>query len=148
MRKGYVELLLGWFFMLIVFVLVNWYISARIYYEAGTSDVAGQTYKLIDAIEFAKINSQQNLKFAVQKTENDLKLSQSDILNNKQDQATFLNKLKDNYYPSQDYSDVDVSITLNSLKIDGNYVVASNSFSSITDQREAGLTTDIAVPLG
>ncbi|MBS3054872.1 MAG: hypothetical protein J4452_00060, partial [Candidatus Aenigmarchaeota archaeon] len=67
--KGYTELLLGWFFMLIVFVLVNWYLSTRLYFESGISDIAGQSYKMINAIEFAKLNSQQSLKFAVQKTE-------------------------------------------------------------------------------
>jgi len=147
MMKGYTELLLGWFFMLIVFVLVNWYLSTRLYFESGISDIAGQSYKMINAIEFAKLNSQQSLKFAVQKTEKDLQLKPSDILNNNQLQSTFLDKLKRNYNPSHDYSDVEVSVTVLSVSIDGDRVVANNSFSSTSESRKAGLITAITVPL-
>jgi len=144
--KGYIGLLLGWFFMLIIFVLVNWYLSTRLYFETGVSDVAGQTYKMINAIEFAKINSQQNLKFAVQKTEKELLLNPG-FQNNDQLKTIFLDRLKKNYYPSHDYSDVDVSISVISLSIEDNFVIAKNSFSSISESRLAGLTTSISVPL-
>jgi len=128
--KGYVDLLIGWFFMLIVFILANWYLSTRLYFESGISDVAGQTYKMINAVEFAKLNSQQALKFAVQKTEKELQVSASEIRSNSQLQSIFLDRLKKNYNPSHDYSEVEVSVTLLSVSIDENKVVASNSFSS------------------
>ncbi|MFH0710995.1 MAG: hypothetical protein V1944_00285 [Candidatus Aenigmatarchaeota archaeon] len=145
--KGYMDLLLGWFFMLIIFVLVNWYLSTRLYFESGISDIAGQTYKMIDAIEFAKLDSQQALKFAVEKTKKELHASDADIQYNDQLQSTFISKLKNYYNPSHDYSDVDVSVTVLSISVDGNFIVASNSFSALSESRQAGITANIAVPL-
>ena len=145
--KGYMNLLLGFFMMLIVFAIVNWYLSTRLYFESGVSDLAGQTYKMINAIEFGKINSQQSLKFAIQKTEKDLHVTSQELLQNTQIQPAFLDKLKKNYNPSLDYSDVDVSVTVLSLTIETDRIIASNLFSATSESRSASLTADITAPL-
>jgi hypothetical protein len=145
--KGYMALLLGWFFMLIIFILVNWYLSTRLYFETGVSDMAGETYKVINGIEFAKLNSQQALKFAVQKTEKELHISSTEIQNNYQLQTIFLDRLKKNYNPSEDYSDVEVSVTVLSLNLEGDKVVSSNYFSATSESRTASLTSNIATSL-
>ena len=145
--KGYMDLLFGFFFMLITFVLVNYYLGVRLNDEVGVSDIAGETYKMIDAIEFAKINSQQSLKFAVLKTEKELQLNPSDVQRNNQLQTIFLDRLKKNYNPSLDYSDVDVSVTVMSLSVDGNQIVANNYFISSTESRQASLVANVATPL-
>lgn len=145
--KGYVELLLGWLLVLILYVSVSYYVDARLKYETKTSDAGAQTYQAINAIEFAKLNSQQALKFSVQQTEKDLQLKFSDIQNNNQLQSGFLDRLKKNYNPSQDYSDVDVSVTVLSLSIDVDKVVARNQIESSSQYQKISVVADITSPL-
>jgi len=139
--KGYAEILMGWVLMLVIFVIVNSYLTTRMTADVSISDAVADSYRVIDAIEFAKLNVKQDLKFSIEETKKDLKIV---TIGNKEE---FLKKLKANFHPSHGFSEVDVSVLVNSINIDGSNLVANITFASSSDFRKALSTTFITQPL-
>jgi len=140
--KGYAEILVGWVLMLVIFVVVNSYLTTRITSDVSISDAVADSYRVVNAIELAKLNAKQDLKFSIEKTKKDLKIVK---IENKEE---FLKKLKTNFHHSHEFSEVDVSVLMNSIEIkDGSKVVANCTFIASSEFRKAFSTVFITQPL-
>lgn len=139
--KGFADILMGWVVMLVIFLIVNSYLTIRLKSDVFISDVVADSYRMINAIEFAKLNAKQDLEFSIEKTKKDLKINS---ITNKED---FLKKLKTNFHPSHEFSEVDVFVLVNSIKIDGSNIVANITFAASSDFRKSISTVFITQPL-
>jgi ribosome-associated translation inhibitor RaiA len=123
--KGFVQMLAGLVFMFVVFYVVNWYLSANMKREIAVADIAADSYKIINAIEFAKMNAKQNLKFSVQKTLKDMKIDASNVKTDSSLREKFIENLKKNYSPTFNFGEADVSVSVKSIEIKDSKVVAT-----------------------
>lgn len=131
--KGYANLLMGWVIMLIIFFLVNGYLQTRFKTEVFVTDAVAENYKMINDIEFTKLNIKQDINFSIQKTKQDLKILMIDETN----QKLFLDKFKSNFHPSQEFSDIDVSISVNSIELTNSKLIANTTIISSSTFKKA-----------
>lgn len=139
--KGYAEILMGWVIMLVIFIIVNSYLTIRMQSDVFISDAVADSYRMINAIEFAKLNLKQDLKFSIEKTKQDMKTDKIT------DGEKFLTSLKANFHPSHSYSEVDVSVSLNSVKIEESKIMANMTLVASSEFRKAYSTVFITQPL-
>lgn len=131
--KGYIQLLMGFIVMVIFFAMVFGYLYVRKDKEIFTSDAVAEPYKIIDAIEFTKLNIKQDIAFSIEKTKQDLGLTTVDA--NKQ--KSFLDRFKSNFHPSQEFSDVDVSISVNSIDLTNSKLTVDATIVSSSEFEKA-----------
>lgn len=146
--KGYVKQLTALIFTLILFYVVNLVISQLLKSEAFVSDAAAWSYKMVDAIEFAKLNANQALKFSVEKTATELGITDLSIfLQNEQQKANFLGNLTENFNPSLKYSEVDVLVSVNSIEIKDNKITIETVIYSVTPERQVETPYILTYPI-
>jgi hypothetical protein len=144
MSKGYIQMVFAFVLILVVFIIVNWYLSSLFSTEIFVSDVIADSYKMINAIEFAKLNAKQALKFSVDKTADDMKIDLASVASNRQTKQEFLKELEKNYDPDLKYSEVPVSVSVKALDIKNGKVLASLDISSSSEYRRAELEIDLS----
>lgn len=68
MEKGYIQMLVAFAVVLVFFILVDLFLSSRLYTECYVSDAIALSYKMIDAVELTKLNAKLALNFSIGKT--------------------------------------------------------------------------------
>jgi len=76
----WIKLLVGFVFVLIMFMVVDYFLAKSLQRECIVSDRVALSYKMIDMVEFAKLNAKQAFKFAINKSAEELGMSsESDL---------------------------------------------------------------------
>jgi len=119
--KGYVKFLAAFIVVIIVFVAVDFILASNLNRECQVSSEVSKAYRIINAIEFAKLNALQALNFSFNKTLTDMGISASNLKTDPNLRQNFLEELKKNFESCKDplsFAEIAASVELNSLDFD------------------------------
>ena len=120
--KGYVQETVGIAAIILLMIGASYYYGQRISTEKKVSDRIAATYEIINSVEFAKMNAEQSMKFAVEKTKKDLGIK---TLADASLRKSILETLKKNLDLSYPYAspDTEVRVDLVSLNFENNKIM-------------------------
>lgn len=146
--KGYSSSLVFGVVSLALIYILNYFMSVTFYGEQEISDRIANSYKTQNAMEFAKLNAKQTLRFSIERTKEELGIVDlTIILQDEQQKMNFLEKLKENFDPSLKYSEIEVSTTVESLSVKDNDVIVEIVILSITPERQVKVPYTLKYPI-